>query len=179
MPSTSCTPSWGSWVPSDVPRGTCKLLPGGTPLPAYLSACPQSQSEQVLLWALATEGNFSLKLDLRATQMSAFSPSVLYENMQVENMRPLSSHLVCALRSQVQERFFCCVSSLEKSRTFGSRPESEENRRPRFSRASRTQAVMCLFIFWPCSESVFWRGRDVSARVLYLEMTMVVAIGGC
>ena len=27
--------------------------------------------------------------------------------------------------------------------------------------------------------SVFWRGRDVSAHVLLLEMTMVLEIGGC
>lgn len=63
----------------------------------------------------------------------------------MENMRTFSSHLVCALRSQVHKHFFCYVWGLEKSRSFSSRPESEEERGP--SGALWTLAVMCLFIF--------------------------------
>lgn len=103
----------GSWVPSFVLRGTCKLLRWRLLLsaspPPCLIPCPQSHSQQMLTWTLVTEGNFSLKLDIGATPLSAFSPNVLYEDIQVENMRTFSRHLVCALKSQVHEYFFCSV----------------------------------------------------------------------
>lgn len=89
--------------------------------------------------ALATEGNFSLKLEIEGTQLSAFSPSILYEDIQVENMRTFRSHLVCALKSQVQEDVFCCVWGLKKSRICCSRPESEEDRRPRSAGGSHAR----------------------------------------
>lgn len=110
---------------------------GYFPLPALcLSPCPQSHSRQMLPWALATEGNFSLKLEIWATQLSAFSPSRLYEDIQVENMRTFRSHMVCALKNQVQEYFFCRVRGLKKPRICCSRPESEEEGRPSRRRVS-------------------------------------------
>lgn len=44
--------------------------------------------------------------------------------------------MVCALKDQVQEFFFCCVWGLKKSRIWCSRPGSEEDRRPRPSGGS-------------------------------------------
>ena len=154
------------------PRRTCKLLPGAAPAPPPPSPHASAPAHSLTLsrcspWVLAS-GNFSLELDSGPTWLSAFSPSTLSEDIQVGNMRTFSSHMLCALKSQVQECFFCGVWGLENARICPSRPESEEEWRPRCTVGPHGHRQFCACLFSGHTQSLFFGEEGTCQCMFYI-----------